>query len=296
MDTIISLERIVKVYGSGPSQVQALCGLNLEVERGEFIAVMGPSGSGKTTLLNIIGGMDKPTAGTVNVNEQFLSEMSETELDAYRLLTMGFVFQSFNLVPSLTALENIKLPILAAGQNNDYAMERSIELLELVALKSHANHRPDQMSGGEQQRIAITAALANDPSIILADEPTGNIDSKNAKEITQYFRKIVDEYGKTVIVATHDDMVARSADWICVINDGLIQSRIRPADLEQSYIGISEFFRRRLEQIDGEMRSLESRLRSDMLDGATYADARTELLTAKSILTKELERLGHMAY
>ena len=296
MDDIIKIEKVVKVFGEGPSQVQALRGLNLDVRRGEFIAVMGPSGSGKTSLLNIVGGIDKPTAGTVNVDGQFLSEMNEKELDAYRLHTIGFVFQSFNLVSSLTALENIKLPILAAEQKNDYATDRAFELLDLVSLKTHAQHKPNQMSGGEQQRIAIAAALANDPSIILADEPTGNIDSKNARDIIKYFRKVVNEFGKTVVIVTHDDSIARSADWICVIHDGIIQSKVKPANLEHTDADISDYFRRRLEQIDGEMRSLESRFRSKMIDGASYAEARAELQATKSILKKELERLGHIEH
>ena len=293
---MINLKDLVKVWGSGSTQVNALRGLNLVVEEGEFISIMGPSGSGKTTLLNIISGVEQPTAGTAQINGKYLTEMSSEELDAYRLTTIGYIFQSYNLIPSLNALDNIQLPILAANKESSFAKERAYELLEIVNLKDRATHRPHELSGGEQQRIAIAVALANEPKIILADEPTGNIDSVAASGLMEYMRSIVDEFKITMILVTHDDSVARRADWIYLIQDGQIHSRVEPTASDIHTADCSSYLENRVEEIKGELRALESRIGSGTIDGASYADARATLLEAQRVLQNELMKLGKLSH
>ncbi len=292
---MINLRNLVKVWGYGSTQVNALRGLNLVVEEGEFISIMGPSGSGKTTLLNIISGVEKPTAGTVQINDKYLAEMSSEELDNYRLTTIGYIFQSYNLIPSLNVLDNIQLPILAANKESSFAIERANELLELVNLKNRATHHPHELSGGEQQRIAIAVALANKPKIILADEPTGNIDSIAAAHLMKYFRSIVDEFKITLILVTHDDSVARTADWIFLIKDGQIQSRVEPTSVELHEVDCSSYLEHRVEETKGEIRALDSRIGSGSIDGASYADARATLLERLRVLESELMKLGKLS-
>ncbi|MEE9197988.1 MAG: ABC transporter ATP-binding protein, partial [bacterium] len=199
---------LMKVYRAGKSEVIALRGLEMAVEDGELVAIQGPSGCGKTSLLNLIGGIDRPTAGRVEVDGRNIVDLSDQELVRYRRTGVGFVFQFFNLVPTLTAQENVELPMRLASTPAAQRKERTKELLDLVGLADRRVHRPDELSGGEQQRIAIATALANDPPLILADEPTGELDTKTGQEILDLFGLLNRDLGKTIIVVTHDARVA----------------------------------------------------------------------------------------
>jgi len=227
-ELVVKCVNVRKVYMLGKVAVEALRGVNMEVRYGEFIAIMGPSGSGKTTLLNIIGTLDRPTTGKVYIDGQDITPLSDRELTELRRRKIGFVFQFYNLIPTLTALENVELPMQIAGVNFREARERAMKLLEIVGLKERMHHRPDELSGGEQQRVAIARALANRPSIILADEPTGDLDSKTGMEIIELLYRLSREEHVTVIVATHDPMVANFADRILLLKDGVIKGEKRP--------------------------------------------------------------------
>jgi putative ABC transport system ATP-binding protein len=211
-----------KTYRLGENYVPALKGIDLELQKGEFIAFMGPSGSGKTTLLNLIGVLDKPTKGKVFVNDIDLTRLKEKELTKLRRGTIGFIFQFYNLIPVLSALENVELPMLLAGVPAKERAKRAKELLTMVGLADRVNHRPDELSGGEQQRVAIVRALANRPSIVLADEPTGDLDSKTGKEVVKALRDLSNREGATVIIVTHDPTVAAMANRVFEMRDGLI--------------------------------------------------------------------------
>ncbi len=213
---------LMKVYRAGKSEVIALRGLDMAVEDGELVAIQGPSGCGKTSLLNLIGGIDRPTAGRVEVDGRNIVDLSDQELVRYRRTGVGFVFQFFNLVPTLTAQENVELPMRLASTPAAQRKERTKELLDLVGLAGRRVHRPDELSGGEQQRIAIATALANDPPLILADEPTGELDTKTGQEILDLFGLLNRDLGKTIIIVTHDARVADIASRILEIEDGKI--------------------------------------------------------------------------
>jgi putative ABC transport system ATP-binding protein len=213
---------LIKVYRAGKSEVIALRGLDMAVEDGELVAIQGPSGCGKTSLLNLIGGIDRPTAGRVEVDGRNIVDLSDQELVRYRRTGVGFVFQFFNLVPTLTAQENVELPMRLASTPAAQRKERTKELLDLVGLADRRVHRPDELSGGEQQRIAIATALANDPPLILADEPTGELDTKTGQEILDLFGLLNRDLGKTLIIVTHDARVADIASRILEIEDGTI--------------------------------------------------------------------------
>ncbi len=217
---VIRLEDVWKVYGT-EVRVEALRGVDLSVEEGEFIAIMGPSGSGKSTLLHIMGLLDTPTRGRVFVLGREASRLSDDERALLRRESIGFVFQQYNLSPSLTALENVELPMLFAGVPPEKRRKRAVELLEAVGLGDRLHHYPNQLSGGQQQRVAIARALANNPHIILADEPTGNLDTKTGRRILEVFREL-NERGKTVVIVTHDPEVAEAAEKIVKIRDGKI--------------------------------------------------------------------------
>ena len=213
---------VIKVYRAGKSEVIALRGLDMHVADGELVAVQGPSGCGKTTLLNLLGGIDRPTAGRIEVDGSNLVDLSDAELVRYRLQRVGFIFQFFNLVPTLTAEENVELPMRLAGNGSSVRTGRRKELLELVGMTNRAAHRPDELSGGEQQRIAISVALANDPPLLLADEPTGELDTKTGQEVLDVFRRLNQDLKKTIVVVTHDARVAHIAHRILEIQDGKI--------------------------------------------------------------------------
>ncbi|TLZ89514.1 MAG: ABC transporter ATP-binding protein [Methanobacteriota archaeon] len=218
----VTTKDVIKVYRAGKSEVIALRGLDMAVSDRELVAVRGPSGCGKTTLLNLLGGIDRPTAGRIEVNGSNLVDLSDAELVRYRLQKVGFIFQFFNLVPTLTAEENVELPMRLAGKGPSARSNRTKELLELVGMTKRAVHRPDELSGGEQQRIAIGVALANDPSLLLADEPTGELDTKTGQEVLDLFQRMNQEFGKTIVVVTHDARVSQIAHRILEIRDGKI--------------------------------------------------------------------------
>jgi len=221
MEKIIKTKNLTKIYGKGHAQVRALDGMSLSVERGEFLVVMGPSGSGKTTLLNMLGALDKPTSGEVFIDEVQISKVPERKLFKIRREKVGFIFQTYYLVPTLNALENVLVPTLPLGK--DQFREKARELLETVGLNKRVHHRPSQLSGGEQQRTAIARALILDPPIILADEPTGNLDSKTGQEIVNLMRRLDKERGKTFVTVTHDPAITKAADRVVKILDGKIR-------------------------------------------------------------------------
>ncbi len=215
---------LVKLY-NGADQVRALDGVNLRVEEGEFVAIIGPSGSGKSTLLNILGALDRPTSGEVRINGQLLTEVHD--LDRFRSRTVGFVFQTHNLIPTLTASENIEIPMYGIESNPAKRHIRANELLALVGLEKRGGHLPSQMSGGERQRVAIARALANYPALILADEPTGNLDSQNTMDILDLLSELNRSQKTTLLVVTHNHEVARLTQRVITIRDGKIQQDVK---------------------------------------------------------------------
>jgi putative ABC transport system ATP-binding protein len=213
---------LAKVYGEGPTAVHALEDVSLSFPNGEFAAIMGPSGSGKSTLLHILGALDKPTSGRVIVGKTELSGLSDKKLTLLRRERMGFVFQFFNLIPTLTAEENVLLPVLIAGKRPGQYGERLDELLDLVKLTERRTHRPDELSGGEQQRVALARALIKHPDIILADEPTGNLDSKTGAEVLDLLRESAARFGQTILMVTHDPRAAATSDRAVFLSDGRV--------------------------------------------------------------------------
>jgi putative ABC transport system ATP-binding protein len=219
---LIETVDLVKTYIQGGRPLEVLKGLNLTVEPGEFTAIMGPSGSGKSTLLNMIGALDRPTAGKVYINGVDLSKLNDNNLAELRNREIGFIFQFFNLIPRMDAQGNVELPMAIAGVSRGDRHKRAQRLLELVGLGDRADHKPSQLSGGEQQRVAIARALANEPNLILADEVTGNLDSTTGDEIMHLLRDLNKEEGKTFILITHDAMVAQNTDRLIQLRDGII--------------------------------------------------------------------------
>ena len=217
---LIEVKNLCKVYGSGKATVEALKDINLEIEQGEFVAIVGPSGSGKSTLLHLLGGVDKPTSGEVIIRGESVYKLKEKELSVLRRRKIGFVFQFFNLIPVLTAEENIEMPVLLDGVKID--KEYLEDLLKLLGLENRRKYHPSELSGGQQQRVSIGRALANKPAVILADEPTGNLDSKNSKEILELLKYSAKKYKQTLILITHDINIARAADRVITIEDGKI--------------------------------------------------------------------------
>jgi len=222
MKSILKLENVRKTYMMGEVLVPALRGVNFEVYEKDFIAVLGPSGSGKTTFLNIIGLLDRPTEGEIYVDGSNVSKLSDGELAELRLKKFGFVFQTFQLIPWLNALQNVEIPLTIAGLTVDKREQKATELLRLVGLAERLTHRPLELSGGEQQRVAIARALVNDPEIILADEPTGNIDSKAGMGIISLLKRLNDERGATIITVTHDKDIAAKVKKVTYLRDGVI--------------------------------------------------------------------------
>ena len=217
---ILEVTNLSKTYGTGETQVKALDNVSLSVESGEFVAIIGPSGSGKSTLLHILGGVDVPTSGAVVINGVDISNLDETALAIFRRRQIGLIYQFYNLIPILTVKENLTLPLLLDGRKPD---ERVVDdLLKTLGLTERVNHLPNQLSGGQQQRVSIGRALINNPALMLADEPTGNLDSENSREIVSLLRKFNKENNQTVIIITHDERIAMSADRVISIEDGKI--------------------------------------------------------------------------
>jgi putative ABC transport system ATP-binding protein len=221
-ETVLKLENLSRTYALGKRNVQALSNVNLQVNKGEFVAIMGPSGSGKTTLLNVLGCLDKPTQGKVLLDNVDITQLPEKELYKIRRSKVGFIFQTFNLLPYLSARENVELPMECVGKPKSERSKRAKELLQTVNLAGREEHRPHRLSAGEQQRVAIARALANDPAIILADEPTGNLDSKNKQEIVKLLANLNLTRGTTIIMVTHDIHVASHTERMLLLSDGKI--------------------------------------------------------------------------
>lgn len=226
MGHVIHIRNIIRDFKLGSETVHVLKGIDLDVERGDYIAIMGPSGSGKSTLMNILGCLDTPTAGTYILNDNDVSQMTDDQLADIRNTEIGFVFQTFNLLPRTTALDNVALPMVYAGASKADRVKRATEVLTDVGLADRMDHRPNQLSGGQRQRVAVGRALVNHPSIILADEPTGNLDSKTSVEIMALFDDI-HARGNTVIVVTHEEEIAAHAHRVIRLRDGLIESDVR---------------------------------------------------------------------
>lgn len=218
--TLLRTNNLTKNYGMKETLVRALNPTSIEVAEGEFVAIVGPSGSGKSTLLHLLAGLDKPSAGQVFINDKDIYSMSEKEISRYRRQNIGFIFQAFNLIPILSAEENIKLPILMDGKRVDE--EYINELMDILDIKERKKHLPGELSGGQQQRVSIARALANKPSIIFADEPTGNLDSKNSQEVLELLKRTIVKYNQTLIMITHDFNIAKMANRIITISDGII--------------------------------------------------------------------------
>lgn len=223
MSKIIETSEISKIYKMGTQTVEALKSISIEITKGEYVAFMGPSGSGKSTLMNIIGCLDTPTAGRYILNNNDVSDLTENELAEIRNKEIGFVFQTFNLLPRASALENVALPLIYAGYGKSDREEMALEALTNVGLGDRAHHKPNELSGGQRQRVAIARALVNNPSIILADEPTGNLDTKTSYDIMDLFQKLHDA-GNTIIMVTHEDDIAHYAHRIIRLRDGLVET------------------------------------------------------------------------
>ncbi len=247
---VLEAKEVRKQYTLGKHTVHALAGVDFQVEKGEFVAIMGPSGSGKSTLLHLLGGLDAPSQGNIVLAEQSLAKLSERKATLVRRHNVGFVFQFFNLLPTLNAEENILLPVIIDGKNPKKYRERLNSLLELIGLSDRRHHKPDQLSGGEQQRVAIARSLITEPAILLADEPTGNLDSKTGTAIMELLRRSCRELQQTVIVVTHDPKAAAYADRVIFLRDGLIVQDYQPS----ADTPLSE----RLRGIMGTMEKLES--------------------------------------
>jgi putative ABC transport system ATP-binding protein len=218
--TLLQTQSLTKIYGTGPTAVTALDHINLTIKPGEFVAIMGPSGCGKSTLLHLLGGLDKPTEGKVLLEGTPIEDMSDDKLTELRRRKMGFIFQFFNLIPVLTATENAALPITLDGVKPALAKAKAVEWLTRFGLADRLNNRPDQLSGGQQQRVAVARALVAEPTLVLADEPTGNLDTRAGDEIASLLRKVSQEFNRTVVMVTHDARIAAYADRIIFLKDG----------------------------------------------------------------------------
>ena len=293
----VNVRDLVKVHHTGKIEVQALRGLNAKIKAGELIAIIGPSGSGKTTLLNIVGGLDKATAGTVQVGETTVTALSVTQLVDFRRKMVGHIFQNLNLIPTLTAEENIEFSMVAAGVPRGERKSRVTDLLETVGLTERAHHKPEELSGGEQQRIAIAAALANDAPVLLADEPTGELDTVTAKCVVDYLVKINKELGKTIIMVTHDPKVARVTDRILRIEDGVIKMALAPSEVvvEEKAGSYSDQLKARIEEINTHLLQLDEDFKTGKITGDEYTEQRTKLKQTLASLREELSRMGEVA-
>ncbi len=290
----VKVRDLVKVHHTGKIEVQALRGLSMDVEAGELIAIIGPSGSGKTTLLNIVGGLDTATAGTVQVGDTNVTSLSVTQLVDYRRKMVGHIFQTLNLIPTLTAEENVEFSMVASGVSRGKRRERVDELLDKVGLTDRAHHKPEELSGGEQQRIAIAAALANDAPVLLADEPTGELDTVNARCVVDYLVKVNRDLGKTIIMVTHDPSVARAAHRILRIEDGVIKLALTPSEVivEEKAVSYTDQLRARIGEINEQMLQLDKDFKSNKISGDEYTERRIKLKQTLGSLREELLRMG----
>jgi len=294
MGTKITIKDLIRIYRLGRVEVQALRGLTMSVKEGEMVSIIGPSGSGKTTLLNIIGGLDKATAGSVLVGDTEVTALNTSQLVDFRRKAVGHIFQTLNLIPTLTAAENVELSMIAMGTSRGSRRKRVKQLLKTVGLTERANHKPDELSGGEQQRVAIAAALANDAPVLLADEPTGELDTVTAKVIVDFLVKVNKELGKTVIMVTHDPKVARVADRILKIEDGTIKAALTPAQIvkEEGAISYVDQLRARIADIDAQLVKLDEDFKAGKISGDEYVERRQNLKQTKTSLDEELHRMG----
>ena len=292
----VKVRDLVKVHHTGKIEVQALRGLNADIKASELIAIIGPSGSGKTTLLNIVGGLDKATAGTVQVGETTVTSLSVAQLVDFRRKMVGHIFQNLNLIPTLTAKENIEFSMVAAGVPRGERRERVAELLDTVGLTDRAKHKPEELSGGEQQRIAIAAALANDAPVLLADEPTGELDTVTAKCVVDYLVKINKELGKTIIMVTHDPRVARVAHRILRIEDGVIRMVLAPSEVvvEEKAGSYSDQLKARIDEINTHLQQLDEDFKTNKITGDEYTEQRIKLKQTLGSLREELSRMGEV--
>jgi len=224
---IVETENLTRIFGSGEAQVVALDGVSIHVDTGEFVAVMGPSGCGKSTLLHMLGGLDRPSEGIVKIDGQDLSSLNDDELTDLRREHIGFIFQFFNLIPTLTALDNTALPLVLGGMKPRDAQVRAEEWLEKLEVADRKTHRPEELSGGQRQRVAIARSLVTDPTLILADEPTGNLDSKAAQEFAALLRETVDRWDRSILLVTHDPRISSYADRILQMEDGRITEEVQ---------------------------------------------------------------------
>jgi putative ABC transport system ATP-binding protein len=290
----VKVKDLVKVHRTGKIEVQALRGLSMKIEAGELIAIIGPSGSGKTTLLNIVGGLDDATAGTVLVGDTNVTTQTVTQLVDFRRKMVGHIFQTLNLIPTLSAKENIEFAMIASGVSRKTRKERVQELLETVGLTDRARHKPEELSGGEQQRIALAAALANDAPVLLADEPTGELDTVNAKIVVDYLVKVNRELGKTIIMVTHDPSVARVAHRILRIEDGVIKVALTPSEVivQEKAVSYADQLKARVSEINTQLEQLDSDFRTEKMDGDEYTEKRQSLKQTRDSLKEELVRMG----
>lgn len=290
----VEVDSLVKAYKLGKVEVQALRGLSLKVDAGRMVSIIGPSGSGKTTLLNILGGLDRATAGNIRVGTTLVTALPPSNLVRYRRDIVGHIFQALNLIPTLTAAENVELPMMAAGVSSSLRHSRIKELLGVVGLADRHDHKPDELSGGEQQRVAIAAALANDPPLLLADEPTGELDTVNARMVTEFLLKVNRELGKTVVMVTHDQNVARAADSIMRIEDGIIKASLSPSQIAGQGPSITylDQLRKRMVETEQQLEHLDEEFRNGRITGDEYADQRVRLRQVKAGIVDELQRQG----
>ncbi len=229
---VVRTQDVKKVYEMGDVQVAALKGVDIEIEQGEYISIMGPSGSGKTTLFNMVGGLDKPSDGKVYIDDVDVAQLDAYELAWLRCRKIGYIFQTFNLIPVMTALENVTLPMVFAGLTSDEARDKGVELLNKVGLGDRVSHKPFELSGGQQQRVAVARAFANDPALILADEPTGNLDLRTGTEIIELLRQMNKDSGVTVVSATHDHKMLSVSDRVVWVRDGRVDRVVNRDELK----------------------------------------------------------------
>lgn len=296
MGVTVETKDLMKIYRTGTVEVRALRGLSMSVGAGEIVSVMGPSGCGKTTLLNLIGGLDKPSAGFVSIDGQNITLADEKTLEKHRLKGVGNIFQFFNLIPSMTAQENVELPMVMAGVKGAERSHRARELLEKVGLGERTAQKPEELSGGEQQRVAIACALANDPPLVLADEPTGELDRDTAKKVISLLVSLTKDLGKTAIMVTHDAIIARSADRILRVEDGLVTGEYTPAELadfapkgDVSYV---EEVQARIDSLEKESAKLEADFKAGKLTPDVFIEKYNSVKETLKLLKDEVKRHG----